>query len=148
MACRSYGAEGRRWYTYFEALDLGIFMWSYAAVLSMMLSMGTSIAPYESLKLANLVPWTAAMADSIENVLILAMLLRYPDLTTVLAPYAVAASKLKWHLLFASASAVGGVGLYCFGVAAKQSVQQKKPRGRLEAESSRQQQRGHGKKHR
>eukprot|EP00878_Enallax_costatus_P011010 GHUV01011500.1.p1 GENE.GHUV01011500.1~~GHUV01011500.1.p1 ORF type:complete len:153 (+),score=44.28 GHUV01011500.1:190-648(+) len=126
--CRQYGPKGRQWYTYFEALDLGIFMWSYAALLSMMLSAGTSIAPYEFLKLVNLVPWTAAMADSIENTLVIAMLVRYPELTTALAPYAAAASRLKWQLLVLSASAVGGVGLYCLGVAARRVSQQKQPK--------------------
>ncbi|WIA34187.1 hypothetical protein OEZ86_012545 [Tetradesmus obliquus] len=32
-----YGPEGRTTYALYEALDLGVFMWSYAAVLSMML---------------------------------------------------------------------------------------------------------------
>lgn len=121
-------------------------MWSYAALLSMMLSAGTSIAPYEFLKLVNLIPWTAAMADSIENTLIIAMLVRYPDLTNALAPYAAAASKLKWQLLFVSASAVGGVGLYCIGVAAKRASQHKQPKHKLEAAGGAQQQRKQPKK--
>lgn len=129
-------------------MDLAVFMWSYAAVLSMMLSLGTSVAPFEFLKLANLIPWAAAMADSLENILILAMLLRYPDLTTALAPYAAAASRLKWQLLFVAASAVGGVGLYCLGVAAKRMSQGKRPQDRLEAEARRPQQQRTSKKQR
>jgi hypothetical protein len=101
-------------------------MWSYAAVLSMMLSAAASVAPFELLKLANLLPWVAAMADAAENSIILAMLAMYPQHVTILAPYAVMASSVKWTLLSVTASTVAGLGFYCLFAAAKQAG---KPRG-------------------
>lgn len=107
----------------FEALDLGAFMWSYAAVLSMMLSVAASVAPYELLKLTNLLPWAAAAADAVENILMLTMLATYPQYVSAVAPYIVTASATKWQLLRAAASTVAGVGLYCMVLGAKQSLQ-------------------------
>jgi hypothetical protein len=113
----------------FEALDLAAFMWSYAAVLSMMLSAAASVAPYELLKLANLLPWAAAAADAAENSMVLAMLATYPQYVPVLAPYAVIASSIKWTLLSVTASTVAGLGCYCLFAAAKQAGQPRQGAG-------------------
>jgi ABC-type nickel/cobalt efflux system permease component RcnA len=96
-------------------------MWSYAAVLSMMLSAAASVVPFEILKLANLLPWAAAAADALENCIILAMLATYPQNVAVLAPHAVTASAVKWTMLSVTASIVAGLGFYCFYAAAKQA---------------------------
>jgi hypothetical protein len=116
-----YGPEGRKTYAMFEALDLGAFMWSYAAVLSMMLSAAASVAPFELLKLANLLPWAAAAADAVENSIVLAMLASYPQHVAALAPHAGTASAVKWTLLSVTASTVAGLGFYCLFAAAKQA---------------------------
>jgi hypothetical protein len=112
-------------------------MWSYAAVLSMMLSAAASVAPFEVLKLANLLPWAAAAADAAENSIILTMLVTYPQHVTALAPYAVMVSATKWTLLSVTASTVAGLGLYCLFAAAKQAG---KPRGGQGQQQQQQQQ--------
>jgi hypothetical protein len=118
-------------------------MWSYAAVLSMMLSAAASVAPFELLKLANLLPWVAAVADAAENSIILVMLATYPQNVTALAPYAVRASSVKWTLLSVTASTVAGLGFYCLFAAAKQAG---RPRGAGQQQQQQQQQQSPGQK--
>ncbi|KAF8066247.1 hypothetical protein HT031_002570 [Scenedesmus sp. PABB004] len=112
-ALSAYGAAGRRLFALIEAIDLCVFMWSYAFVLSGMLSLGASAARLEVLKLVNLLPFAAAGADAAETGLMLAALWSYPRGAARLAPAIAAATRLKWRLLAATASAVGGVGCYC-----------------------------------
>uniref|UniRef100_A0A383VCK2 Uncharacterized protein n=1 Tax=Tetradesmus obliquus TaxID=3088 RepID=A0A383VCK2_TETOB len=129
-----YGPEGRTTYALYEALDLAVFMWSYAAVLSMMLSVTAAVAPFEVLKLANLLPWAAAAADAVENSIILAMLATYPQHVAAVAPLAVTASAAKWTLLSLTASTVAGLGFYCLYAAAKQASRPKQQQQRQQGQ--------------
>lgn len=112
------GTQGRKQYALIGVIDLGIYMWSYAYLLSGLLSMASVVAPTEGLKLLNLLPWTAALADAVENVLILSMLASYPNLMDRLAHIVPLFSQAKWLLLYASVCAVAGTGCYCLAVAA------------------------------
>lgn len=114
-SCSAYGAAGREQYTRFELLDLAICIISYATALSTGISMLARALPpgwpKQQLQLANLLPWAAAAADVVENVLILAMLVSYPKLVVMLAPCAVAATCTKWVLLMAAIAAFGVTSL-------------------------------------
>jgi len=54
----------------------------------------------------------------------LTILARYPDLTESLGKYVIAASRLKWQLLYYTASAVAGVGCYCLFSGRQRRAQQ------------------------
>lgn len=122
----AYGAAGREQYTRFELLDLAICIISYATALSTGISMLARALPpgwpKQQLQLANLLPWAAAAADVVENVLILAMLVSYPKLVVMLAPCAAAATCTKWVLLMAAIAAFGVTSLLAFLLVAGREV--------------------------
>lgn len=112
------GAQGRQIYLWISLLDTCVYMWSYAWLLSALLTMASAVAPVEAFKLFNVLPFIAVLVDAVENVLTLSMLLTYPNLVDSLAPVLPSVSRVKWFLLFACASLVGGSGFYCLAVAA------------------------------
>jgi hypothetical protein len=72
----------------------------------MLISALATAAPYRWMHLANLLPWTAAVIDAGENIVILTMLATYPTNVAGLAPYAAVLTSCKWQLVAVSVFAV------------------------------------------
>eukprot|EP00877_Chromochloris_zofingiensis_P004222 jgi/Chrzof1/13800/Cz08g12260.t1 len=119
-----FGAKGRQLYLVAELVDF-VYMYGYSMVLATLLSAGLSVMKVQALKIANLVPVVAALADVVENSVILAMLVTYPGNITQLAPIASAANMLKWRLVHATICLVLGTGFFCVYTALKQGQRNK-----------------------
>lgn len=111
------GPQGRQQYMWISLVDLGLYIWSYAFLLSGLLTMASAVAPFEFFKYFNLLPCVAVLFDAAENLCVLSMLLTYPDLVDVMAPIVPHVSKWKWNFLYACVCVVGGSGCYCVAVA-------------------------------
>jgi len=107
---RGYGSEAR---TTAAALELVDCFYSAAYALLFAGLLGVSLAAIRapaSAHLLNLLPLATAVVDAAENSLMLA-LLASPN--ALLAGWVVPLSQLKWKLLFATGSLVGGTGMFC-----------------------------------
>jgi hypothetical protein len=96
-----------------------LYSGAYAVLFASLLSVSLSVidAP-QVMHLLNLVPVATAIADAAENFLMLALL---SSPRKDVAGWVVIASAVKWQLLLATASVVGGTGAFCVYKALKQA---------------------------
>jgi hypothetical protein len=146
------GPQGRKQYMWISLVDLGLYMWSYAFLLSGLLTMASAVAPFEFFKYFNLLPCVAVLFDAAENLCVLSMLLTYPNLVDVMAPIVPHVSKWKWNFLYACVCVVGGSGCYCVavasGLAGKQSRSKSSSSTGQDQAQTQQQQRHQGRRKR
>jgi hypothetical protein len=137
------GAAGRISYAASLLLRGCALTWAYGAALSALLSIAAAVSPHELLGLTNLLPWAAAAVDTAEAVL-LALAAAVPSLAVQLAPAAAATAAVKWPLLSATASTVGGIGLFCVLTAARAAALGKRLGPVPASQQQQQQQQQHG----
>lgn len=112
----AYGPYGRKLYAVIEVADL-VLMYGYGSVLSTLLSTGMHMV-VPQLKPLSWLPIAAALVDLVENSAMLLMLATYPAAVPTLSHVTAGAGKLKWVLVYATASVLLGTGFFCIFKAA------------------------------
>ncbi len=107
------GPDGRAMYSYLQLVDTiypAAYAITFALVLAFMLERTGELG--HRLRLLFIVPYLAALADYIENILMATQIATYPSISADIVTAASIATTIKWALIGLSSLLVVIIGLY------------------------------------
>lgn len=121
-----YGPEGRRLYLYVELVDFG-YMISYTLLLLVLFSFLLKPIRVRTANMVMLLPLTVALADVVENICIIGMLMQFPDIKERWSSVGSAANVFKWKVFYYAVAPAGVIlGAHAVGYAAGRNQKKRK----------------------
>lgn len=101
---KSYGSQGREWYTFMQLTIYVVFPLIYSVLISLLILMlyGKLLLKEKFIKVLFLIPAVALLADYIESMCLVLMLVNYPYKLEVVSRMANMCTQAKWILLLLS----------------------------------------------